>query len=62
MTKSILPRLKRRHSLIDQKIMEAQRSARSDPLEVGALKKSRLSLKDRIARIRAMPRKSAPAS
>lgn len=51
MSKSLLRRLKRNHGLISRLIAKQQGSKLYDPLMLGELKKTRLSIKDRIARI-----------
>lgn len=51
MSKSLLRRLKKSHGLISRLIVKQQGSKIYDPLILGELKKTRLSIKDRIAQI-----------
>lgn len=51
MSKSLLRRLKKSHGLISRLIVKRQGSKIYDPLILGELKKTRLSIKDRIAQI-----------
>lgn len=53
MSKSLLRRLKKNHGLISRLIAKQQGSKLYDPLILGELKKTRLSIKDRIAQIEA---------
>ncbi len=53
MSNSLLRRLKKNHGLISRLIAKQQNSKGYDPLALGELKKTRLSIKDRIARIEA---------
>ena len=53
MSKSLLRRLKKSHGLISRLIAKQQVQKLYDPIMLGELKKTRLSIKDRIARIEA---------
>ena len=53
MSKSLLGRLKKNHGLISRLIAKQQGSKLYDPLILRELKKARLTIKDRIARIEA---------
>ena len=53
--------MKKNHELVSRLIAKRQGSKGYDPLTLGELKKTRLSIKDRIARIEAAERHHAPA-
>ena len=61
MSKSVNRRLKKNHELVSRLIAKRQGSKGYNPLTLGELKKTRLSIKDRIARIEAAERHHAPA-
>lgn len=54
MSKIFLRRLQNMHRNIDRRIAKEQRLANCDPHKLGELKKLRLLIKDKIARVDAM--------
>lgn len=57
---SHLAELKRRHLAIDTKISTEQKRPAKDPLELAALKREKLTLKDEIERLRRQSEHSRP--
>lgn len=49
-------RLMQRHQQLDEALRSAQRLRRSDPFEIVRLKKLKLAIKDRIARLMRRPK------